>query len=89
MKELYNGFLEVNRNIKRSSKICPRCYKEAVDKPTRRCTACKGVLLWSSVDSATFACERMDGWWMWHKSVFNGIEGWYPQGYFGCLYNKK
>lgn len=75
----HNG-LTNNRNLKRSDKICPRCFQEKVRKDLRKCIGCAGILLWDGDDASHFI-QRRDGWYRWHKPVF-GIIGWYSQDYF-------
>ena len=74
--------------LKRSDKYCPRCGVKAVDKPTRRCLQCKGLLLWSQYDDATKAIEYREPWYMWTKPVNTNVLGWYPQAFWGVRYDK-
>jgi len=85
-KQIYNGFGNTSKSIKRTDKICPRCYKHTVNKIKRTCDSCKGRLLWNG-DSIDKTVDDMIGFYMWTKSVYNQLEGWYPESYFGISYD--
>ena len=76
------------RNHKRSDKMCPNCFIpsdpktwiETVDKDNRICKRCKCRLIWDGDDDKKWI-ERMDNYFVWHRSPFNVI-GWFHKSYF-------
>jgi|SRR5580698_1330716 hypothetical protein len=71
-----------NKNIKLSPKYCPRCNTKTVDRPNRRCTNCKGALLFGNYDNGKQFDLENDWYYVWTKSTVTGIEGWFPKEYF-------
>lgn len=67
--------------LKRSWKYCPRCNVKAVNKDMRRCDACKGRLYFNG-DSLDKSITEREGFYVWYRSEFSNIWGWYYQSYF-------
>ena len=82
----HNGF---NRRRVNNPKQCPRCGALKVNRAMRKCYQCNGVLQWTNVDDAKYAVARRDGIYFWHRSIFNGIEGWVSQDYFDIRYGTR
>jgi hypothetical protein len=79
-KEFGSGGITKFPQFKRSDKICPNCLARRVNRINRKCDACQITLLWDG-DDANYFNDRMDYWYMWHKSAF-GLTGWYTKEYW-------
>lgn len=75
-----NERFELARRLNTHWQYCPRCNKKAISREMRICNACRGVVLFQG-DSSQFADERMDHWYMWHRSI-NGVLGWFDKSYW-------
>ena len=84
--KVYNGLTKNRNNATRDWRFCPRCNKKAINKEMRRCNACGGRVFWEyDTVGINNAIERMDGFFIWHRSI-NGIIGWFDQSYWNISY---
>lgn len=82
-------YTNIARKLNLSDEYCPRCNKRTVNKANRRCDECKGRLFWAGDEAGIKdAIDKKDGFYVWHRSVYN-LEGWFELSYFGVSYAVK